>query len=161
MDGFKTAVLSVCTAAMIGAAFRLLCPSDGVQKAFRAAVAAFILCTAVCSFRSLDLRSIRVSAERLFDGQSYTDGTDMAEVFRRQVSEQTETRVALLIDGALANEGFAPEDIFVKTNGAESDRIELEQITVRMKKDARPREAELKMCVKRLTGVSPEVYYVD
>ena len=161
MEGIRTAVLAVCAASVAGGALRLLCPDGDLKNVYRTAVAVFLICAVLSALTGTDFRAAAEAAESALSAVGYASGEDMTRVFREQVTKQVELRIRLTVDEALTGAGFRPQDIFVKAHCSGEGSIELEQITVRMSREERPREAEIKLCVEKAAGLSPEVYYAD
>lgn len=161
MNFLKNFTLSFCGAAVVGCCLKLLCPNGAMEKVFRVSISVFFLCcVATAVFSSpVDTGVWREWEQRISQGETVGSGEDYQTAFRKQVVEQFQYSMELIVRQTLEKESFYPKKIIVSVHDQENGSIEMNQVILLMDSEYRREDAKVKELLYRQIGLWPEVNY--
>ena len=150
MDGIKDWAAALCVAAIGCALMQMLAPKDGMGKIFKLMLGAFFLCCMTMPL--LQLRSI----SGLDVGSLPSEVTNelLQEKVDAQLRRQVETTVRQLAEKALESRGVKAEKIAVTTDTSEDGGIYIQQVTIYLDKQNKPKALAAREVLEQQLGVS-------
>lgn len=150
MDSIKAWAAALCIAAIVCAVLQMLAPREGTGKVFKLILSAFFLCCLIMpllkagSLTRLDISSLpgEVQAELLDDQVN------------QQLMRQVQTTVEQLARTTLESSGVEAEKIEVKTDTSEEGSIYIQQVTVTLDKQSKPKALAAREVLEKQLGVS-------
>lgn len=153
MGSIKAWAAALCIAAIVCAVLQMLAPKESTGKVFRLILSAFFLCCLILpllkagSLDRLDISFLpaEVRAELLEDRVN------------RQLMSQVEKTVEQLARTILDSSGVTAEKIQVKTDTSEEGSIYIQQVTITLDKQSKPKALTAKEVLEKQLGVSVAV----
>lgn len=150
MDSIKAWAAALCIAAIVCAVLQMLAPKEGTGKVFKLILSAFFLCCLIMpllragSLTRLDISVLpgEVQAELLEDRVN------------QQLMRQVQATVERLAETALDSSGVKAEKIEVKTDTSPEGSIYIQQVTITLDKQSKPKALAAREVLEKQLGVS-------
>lgn len=150
MDSIKAWAAALCIAAIVCAVLQMLAPKEGTGKVFKLILSAFFLCCLIMpllragSLTRLDISVLpgEVQAELLEDRVN------------QQLMRQVQATVEQLAETALDSSGVKAEKIEVKTDTSPEGSIYIQQVTITLDKQSKPKALAAREVLEKQLGVS-------
>ena len=150
MDSIKAWAAALCVAAIVCAMLQMLAPKEGTGKIFKLILSAFFLCCLIMpllnagSLTRLDISALpgEVQAELL------------EERVNQQLMRQVQETVEQLSRTVLESSGVEAEKIEVKTDTSEEGSIYIQQVTVTLDKQSKPKALAAREVLEKQLGVN-------
>ena len=150
MDSIKAWAAALCIAAIVCAVLQMLAPKEGTGKVFKLILSAFFLC---CLIMPL----LRVGSLTRLD-ISVLPGEVQAELLEDRVNQQlmrqVQATVEQLAETALDSSGVKAEKIEVKTDTSPEGSIYIQQVTITLDKQSKPKALAAREVLEKQLGVS-------
>ena len=150
MDSIKAWAAALCIAAIVCAVLQMLAPKEGTGKVFKLILSAFFLC---CLIMPL----LRVGSLTRLD-ISVLPGEVQAELLEDRVNQQlmrqVQATVERLAETALDSSGVKAEKIEVKTDTSPEGSIYIQQVTITLDKQSKPKALAAREVLEKQLGVS-------
>lgn len=150
MDGIQGWAAALCVAAIGCALMQMLAPKDGLGRIFKLMLGAFFLCCMgmpllqMGSITSLDVGSL----------PSDVTNELLQEKVDVQLRRQVESAVVKLAETALANRDVEAEKIAVTMDTSEDGGIYIQQVTIYLDKQNKPKALAVQQVLEQQLGVS-------
>ncbi len=150
MDGIQGWAAALCVAAIGCALMQMLAPKDGLGRIFKLMLGAFFLCCMgmpllqMGSITSLDVGSL----------PSDVTNELLQEKVDAQLRRQVESAVVKLAETALANRDVEAEKIAVTMDTSEDGGIYIQQVTIYLDKQNKPKALAVQQVLEQQLGVS-------
>ncbi len=149
MDGIQGWAAALCVAAIGCALMQMLAPKDGLGRIFKLMLGAFFLCCMVMPLLQMG------SITGLDVGSLPSDVTNelLQERVDAQLRRQVETAVVQLAETALENRNVEAEKIAVTMDTSEDGGIYIQQVTIYLDKQNKPKALAVQQVLEQQLGV--------
>lgn len=150
MDSIKAWAAALCIAAIVCAVLQMLAPKEGTGRVFKLILSAFFLCCLIMPLLKAG------SLSRL--DISFLPGEVQAELLEDRVNQQlvsqVQATVERLTETVLDSSGVKAEKIEVKTDTSEEGSIYIQQVTITLDKQSKPKALAAREVLEKQLGVS-------